>query len=262
MQRNNLSHYIFFFAFFMFAHLTTFSQTENVNLDVLLKEVNLEIRKDSVNPFFYKARGDIYILQDKYDLAASDFTKAISIYPDYYEAFVSRGLAYHKSGKLSKALDDFSFVIKKGESLNADIYYNRGVVFQDMKNYTEAISDYKACLKRSPDYDKAYYNLGIICLEQEDNEKAVEMFNKSLSINPDDVLSFVNRGYAKFKLTHYSDALNDFSHASKLDSSNYYVLKWIGLCYLKLNEPTLGNEYLEKAKKHGIDTTDDTFYKN
>ncbi|NOY96681.1 MAG: tetratricopeptide repeat protein, partial [Chlorobi bacterium] len=172
------------------------------------------------------------------------------------DAYMSRGLAYHKSGDFSKALNDLSHSIEKGDSINIEAYYNRGVVFQDMKNYIEAVKDYETCLELNGEYSNAYYNLGIIFLEQGKAEKAICMFDKSLSSNPKDVLSYTNRGYAKYKLKRYKDAIKDFEYSLKLDSSNYYSLKWIGFCYLQLNEPSISNEYLKRAKKHGVDIED------
>jgi len=93
-------------------------------------------------------------------------------------------------------------------------------------------------------------------LELGQAKNAIPMFDKSLSINPIDVLSYTNRGYAKYKLTHYKDAINDFEYSLKLDSLNYHALKWIGLCYLQLNKSSLGNEYLKRAQKHGVNTTE------
>lgn len=166
---------------------------------------------------------------------------------------MSRGLAYFKLGNLTASLQDLTFAINRGDISSADLYFNRGVVYQEMKNYNDATQDYMHCLKIQSDYDCAYYNLGIIYFEQENYKKALEMFNNSILINPKDVFSYFNRGYASYRLNNFVEAILDFEYSLKLDSTDYKSLKWIGKSYLMLGEDSLGWEYLRKAKGYGID---------
>lgn len=226
-----------------------FSQSE---YDTLLEELNSEIVKDSLNPFYFKARGDVFILKEKYSFAIQDFSKAITLKSNYSQAYTSRALAYHKQGELQKSLSDFNHVIETYGNITSSVYYNRGVVLQEMKRYSEAIFDYEKSLKIDENNGKACYNLGIVFLELKQFNKALNFLRQSSQIMPDDVLVYTNIGYTEYHLKNYTSAIKSLKYSLTLDSLNYYAYKWIGLSYLKLDKQELSEEYLQKAEAFGV----------
>lgn len=96
----------------------------------------------------------------KFEEAKDAFTKAIEIKPDDALAYYNRGLAYGKLGNHEQAIEDFTKTIeltyagvydtsqKKGffplpTFLNTEAYYNRGVAYDKLGNYQQAIKDYQ-----------------------------------------------------------------------------------------------------------------------
>lgn len=85
----------------------------------------------------YNGRGDAYNEMKEYDLALTDFNKAIEMKQDYTDAFYNRGIALYWIGK--EALD-------KGDKQKAAEYFDK------------AISDNSQAIKYSPDLSLAYFN--------------------------------------------------------------------------------------------------------
>lgn len=60
------------------------------------------------------------------------------------------------------------------------VYYNIGRVYQDNKDYTKAISNYKQALTIDTEFNKAYMQLGLVYAEIGDYDKAIETFKQYL----------------------------------------------------------------------------------
>ncbi len=61
----------------------------------------------------YFNKGFIYLeYMQKYDSAAVQFTNAIGVYPQYYQAYYNRGLCYESTNKLAEAEADYRSALK------------------------------------------------------------------------------------------------------------------------------------------------------
>ncbi|MFN7247200.1 MAG: trypsin-like peptidase domain-containing protein, partial [Microcystis sp.] len=74
---------------------------------------------------WYSNLGVIYSNQQKYELALSDYNKAIDINPNYAEAYYNRGILYKNLQKYDLALSDYSKAIDINPN-DALAYNNRG----------------------------------------------------------------------------------------------------------------------------------------
>jgi tetratricopeptide (TPR) repeat protein len=88
-------------------------------------------------------------------------------------------------GNHAEALQDCDTALSLAQSrgiVDADIYYNKGVVLDSLKRFQEAIDQY----------------------------------NMALNIEPKVAKHFNNRGYAKQQLEMYQDAVNDYTKCLEL----------------------------------------------
>ncbi len=76
--------------------------------DAALNYLNMAIEKDSTNPTYYYARGNMYDLNLKqHDKAEADYKKAIELKPDFYDAVYSLGAMLYNTGvEILKKADD------------------------------------------------------------------------------------------------------------------------------------------------------------
>ncbi|MFM6036357.1 MAG: trypsin-like peptidase domain-containing protein, partial [Sphaerospermopsis kisseleviana] len=115
-----------------------------------LNQAILEAEKDKQKDFsIYQVRGELLGELKKYQEAIADYTQAITINPQY-----------------------------------PDAYYNRGVVKSDLGDTAGAIADYTQAITINPQDAKAYYNRGIAKSKLGDKDGAITDYTQAIIINP------------------------------------------------------------------------------
>ena len=69
-------------------------------------------QSESKDADFYFNQGIAYIDKAQYDLAISDFNKALDINPRDAEAYCNRGIAYREKGQYDQAISDYTKAIE------------------------------------------------------------------------------------------------------------------------------------------------------
>ncbi|GCA73495.1 TPR repeat-containing protein YrrB [Microcystis aeruginosa NIES-2520] len=161
---------------------------------------------------WYGNRGNLYYYQQKYDLALSDYSKAIEINPNYAMAYYNRGTVYSDLQKYDLALSDFSKAIDINPNY-ADAYYNRGVLYKDLQKYELALADYSKAIDINPNYAMAYNNRGTVYSDLQKYELALADYSKAIDINPNYAKAYNNRGTVYSDLQKYELALSDYNKA-------------------------------------------------
>jgi len=94
------------------------------------------------------------------------------------------GITLNEQGKLEEAIEAYN----KALSLKPDYveaYINIGVTFYEQGKLEEALEAYKKALAIKPDYAAGYNNMGNALKDQGKLEEAIIAYNKVLSIKPD-----------------------------------------------------------------------------
>jgi len=99
----------------------------------------------------YYNRGHAYAEQKKYDLALSDYNKAIELDPKYVKAYNGRGNAYSDQKKYDLAIADYTQAIEL-DPKDVKAYNNRGRVYVFQKKYDLAIADFSKVIELDPKF--------------------------------------------------------------------------------------------------------------
>jgi len=206
----------------------------------------------------YLNRGIIEGQKGDYESAYADFSTAISLKPDYVQAYNERGLAMGAMAANNKgpddpitqkavdaAIADYSGAIEL-DAKYAPAYYNRGVALLVKGDRQNAKSDFITVTKLKADYmllAQAYLHLGE--LQQVEGDKAgadyyfsgayffransevvkqetngaLADFNKAIELRPDFTTAFYDRGRLKQTMGDFNGALGDYDTTIKLDPS-------------------------------------------
>ncbi|WP_072924754.1 tetratricopeptide repeat-containing S1 family peptidase [Microcystis aeruginosa] len=216
--------------------------------DLALSDWNKAIE---LNPNFagaYVNRGILYSDLQKYDLALSDYSKAIDINPNLAKAYYNRGNLYKDLQKYDLALADYDKAIELNRNY-AMAYYNRGNLYSDLQKYDLALSDYSKAIDINPNYAKAYNNRGLLYDNQKKYDLALSDYSKAIDINPNYAEAYNNRGVLYDDLQKYELALSDFSKAIDINPNLAEAYYNRGLLYIDLQKYELALADWNKAIK-------------
>jgi Tfp pilus assembly protein PilF len=149
------------------------------------------------------------------DKAIDSYNKALSLKPDYAEAYSNMGLALQDQGNLDKAIDSYNKALSLKPDY-AEAYNNMGVALQDQGNLDKAIESYNKALSLKPDYPKAYNNMGLALQDQGKHDEAIEVYNKALSLKPDYAEAYNNMGLALQDQGKLDKAIESYNKALSL----------------------------------------------
>lgn len=110
-------------------------------------------------------------------------------------------------------------------------HFEKGEIMMRDGNYSGAIDEFNAVLKKSPGYSGAYYNLGYCCMMMSQYEKAASLFQEELKKNPAHFSSRLNIGFCFIKLGRAGDAIRELQEATRLGPDNGYAHFWLGNAY-------------------------------
>lgn len=145
---------------------------------------------------YYEAhyqRGLSYDYLGQYDLAISDFSRAIGIKRSSSEAYLGLGMTYKLKEQYDRAIISFNKAIEINPREN-DAYLHRGDVYRIIGQFKLAINDLNIFISICGDADPGYLARGICYANLGDRKNALADFNKvrTTSANPQ-LLSEANR---------------------------------------------------------------------
>ena len=127
--------------------------------------------------------GAIYVELGQLEASVKAYNKAISIMPDYADAYYNMGIALKAQGKQDESIEAYrkALAIKPDY---ADACNNLGNTLNEQGKFDEAITFYKRALAIKPDYAETYFNMGRALKDQGKLEEAIKANNKAIAIKP------------------------------------------------------------------------------
>jgi len=166
----------------------------------------------------YYHRGIAYFDLKLLDPAIGDYTRAIRMKPDYYEAYNNRGVSYEEKGQPDLAIEDYSTSIRLHPHFK--VFGNRGNAYLTKGLRDKAEEDFRRAVLLNPQYDDGYNGLGMVSYLNGRYESALEDFNRAIGLNPKNSGALVNRGYVYLNKGERRLAGADFTEACLLGNRN------------------------------------------
>src|SRR6516164_1069456 len=125
----------------------------------------------------------------------------------------------------------------KGRDL-VRLYYNRGIEYDEKRDYDHAIADYNEVIHLDPIYAKAYCDRGNAWRNKGDLDRAIADYNEAIRLDPKDAGCYKNRGVANLYAGSLSKALADLNQASELKPKDAYTALWLDVVNKRSNLPS------------------------
>lgn len=201
-------------------------------------------------PMAYVNRGAAFQKTGRLEKAVADYEAAINIDPSDSMAYISLGVALEQMGRLDRAEEAVERAIALDPSSH-EAFRNRGLLREKMGRFDDAIADYTRAIALQPAYYEAYNNRGLIYAKTGQLDRAVADYSASISINPRYFNAYLNRGVA-FTLTgQYDRALEDFNGAILLGQDDAVAYYNRGMFYRRVGKDDLALSDVRKACELG-----------
>ncbi len=169
-------------------------------------EKAVKINESNSTAYYYL--GTAYFQEEQYEKALKTYQKALAIDPkneNIKQAISSskqvmtaklleKGISEYNEGNYKQALLTLNTALISSPD-NADIYYQRGMVYDTMQKYPLSISDYENAIKYNPDLNMAYYALAVDYDTLKNYPEAKNWYQKFIDMSQDKENEYVK--YAK-----------------------------------------------------------------
>ena len=236
---------------------------------IQLLDLILKAKGEGYSDNYTNRYGNVKFQYQKFEEAAAQYKKAISINPKVPIYYYNLGLAMDRLDRLDEAeaaykqyldLDTSSpdnlntigvFYYKKrqqypkaaelyrkaieGNPQNDNFHYNLALVLEKLEQWGDAESAYLKAVECDPQDPENYNGLGVFYYGRQLYEQAVSNYQKAIAINPDEALYHANLGLAYQLMDMRSEELSEYLRAAGLNSR--YFLEVGRIYYNRENYP-------------------------
>ncbi len=188
---------------------------------------------------FHIGRGDAHLRLEQRDAALADYAAALTLTPSVEEQahiYQMRGLIHTDKGDERQAIADFTRLVTLKPDF-ADAYWFRAVSYENLNDYASALADYDRLAQLRPDdwtgwsqvcWGHGYLNSGLL-----DGLRACDL---ALQLNPGDANTLDGRGFVNFRLGRFAVAVGDYDAALRQNPRIPSSLYLRGLAKLRLGD--------------------------
>ena len=155
---------------------------------------------------FPNVLGACYAEEGQLNLAVLQYRRALTIKPDYTEAYSNLGIAYVALGKDEDALDCYRNLVKFRER-DSEGHNKLGSVLTRLGRFDTALKSFQRSILLNPTHAYAHGNLARVLQGLGRHEGAVDSFKKSLEIEVNDAVTHNDLGVSLIQLGRLDEAI-------------------------------------------------------
>ncbi|MCH8329858.1 MAG: tetratricopeptide repeat protein [Bacteroidetes bacterium] len=155
---------------------------------------------------------------------------------------------YFKINRLKKALEHYN----KALSINPNYqqaWYNMGVIHSNTGDYDKAVEDFSRSIELDSVDPDAYNNRGRLYILQKKADEAIKDLDRAIELNPGSALYYVNRCEAFQLKNNMEAAFRDAGTALQIEPNHLQALKHAGFIASMTGQYNVAIPFLEKAVK-------------
>ncbi len=156
----------------------------NIEAAIACFQRTSELNPQLVGADFHFNLANRLFSQGKRDEAIESYEKALTIKPDWAEAYGNIGSARSQQGDLDSAIANYLQAVALKPQLEV-LHFNLGNSYLQQNKYEEAITYYQNTLRIKPDWAEVHANLGSCFSMQGKLEEALASYQQALAFKPD-----------------------------------------------------------------------------
>lgn len=141
--------------------------------------------------------------------------RAVNLRPSA-ESYFNIGLANYYLKQYREAVENYRQAIRLDPYNAADAYYTLGLAYRDWGRFDDEIQAYKQAIRLRPDYTSAYERLGSRYLKSRKFVEAIDIFKQLTTQKPGDANAPNSMGEAYLELSRFAEAMEAFRQAIRL----------------------------------------------
>lgn len=148
----------------------------------------------------------------RYDEAITSFTRAITLRPEFEQAWANKARTFVLQGKGRDALEYFerALCLDRGDP---EAWFGKGATEEEMGQYEEALRCLDTAIRLRPDFVQAWNYKGDALFHLGRLDEALEAYGGALELKPHDFEAWNNLGIAFFAKKELDRALEAFNKA-------------------------------------------------
>ena len=182
----------------------------------------------------------------QYDEAAACYSTSIALWPKFPWAYFNRGSAHLRRQDFKQAVADLDQAIRLQPDITPEVYINRALARQGLKEYTAAVEDLTTALDLGAPPTYVYFLRSQARRLAGDGEGAAGDQAEGMRLRPTDEMGWLARGYARLS-GDVAGALADFEEALKLNPRSLLGLQNKAHALSKLNRNPEAVQALDRA---------------
>jgi tetratricopeptide (TPR) repeat protein len=175
---------------------------------------------------------------ERHDEAIAHLKAFVAAHPDDMRAYLALGGVYSSKEDFRSAAnlyDNAVEALKAPTSANWNIFYQRGIAYERLKEWPKAEPNFRKALELFPDQPQVLNYLGYSWVDKNMNLKeGLEMIQKAVDLRPSDGYIVDSLGWAYFRLGRFDDAVREMERAVSLKPEDPVLNDHLGDAYWRV----------------------------
>lgn len=175
---------------------------------------------------------------NRHDEAIAHLKAFVEAHPDDMRAYLALGGVYASKEDFRSAAtlyDKAVAVLKTPTNANWNIYYQRGIAYERLKEWPKAEPNFLKALELFPDQPQVLNYLGYSWVDMNMNLKeGLAMIQKAVDLRPSDGYIVDSLGWAYFRMGRFDDAVREMERAVSLKPEDPVLNDHLGDAYWRV----------------------------
>ncbi|RUM97257.1 tetratricopeptide repeat protein [Pseudaminobacter arsenicus] len=172
---------------------------------------------------------------DRHEEAIAHLKALLDQDPEDMRAYLALGGVYSSTENFRAAADVYDKAVAKlaePETSNWNIFYQRGIAYERLKEWPKAEPNFRKALELQPDQPQVLNYLGYSWVDMDLNlEEGLDMIRKAVELRPSDGYIVDSLGWAYYKLGRFDEAVTELERAVSLKPDDPILNDHLGDAY-------------------------------